>query len=173
MIDLTARRRTVRAVTAVAVGGSSLFAGSGAALAGELVAINPADAPPPSATPSNEDTQATVDGNGGATAQAAAAGGVAAGCPTGYGCAWTDMNFGGRRGLFHGNNSNWGSFANSDCPTGNWKNCASSVGNSRQGHTFYVHTGLNHSGRVARIIPGEKFNGIAAFDNNIESNQFG
>lgn len=51
-------------------------------------------------------------------------------CPVGFACAWVDINWGGPRGQWAGNNADWGAFSQGACQQGNWKNCASSARNN-------------------------------------------
>jgi hypothetical protein len=164
----THRRGLTRAAAAAAaLLGASGFAAP--AVAEEPPTIDRSQLPPLPPAGVNQDTSASVNGlvsgdNGGAAAADA--------CPEGFGCAWTDANFNGRRAQFGGANATWASFANSSCPTGNWKDCASSLSNNKKHDSFYVFPNVNYDGTPRTVAPGGKHGALGSFDNTAASNFF-
>ena len=163
-----AHRRIIRTAAAALVGGGSILAAPALASAQGLEPVDPSQAPTPP-PPGNGDSPASVNG-----LIEHAEGTAATGCPGGYTCAWTNPNFEGRRLQVRQANSNWGAFPNSTCPTGTWKDCASSAHNRRgEDLTAYFKTDVNYGGELGILRPGAKDPSLSApFNDNIASNFF-
>ncbi|HEX3786547.1 MAG TPA: peptidase inhibitor family I36 protein [Pseudonocardiaceae bacterium] len=50
------------------------------------------------------------------------------------------------RGRFSGNNTNWGAYADSQCKSGNWNDCASSAWNDGQSDLVIVYQNISYGG---------------------------
>lgn len=121
------------------------------------------------------DSPVSVNGGGTSALSTASAAGIAD-CPLSYACGWQSYNYLGTRGQWAGNNPTWGAFSNGSCPSGTWKNCASSFYNhGASGCSVTGHYDVNYGPGGIIFWQGSasadlRNNGLA--DNNFESNSW-
>ncbi len=94
-------------------------------------------------------------GSGSAVASAQASPAVASGTPavandcnmSGQVCIWQSVGFTGDEGHFSGANLDWSTFGGgTDCASGNWNNCASSIYNNKTEHSVILWETINDEG---------------------------
>jgi hypothetical protein len=83
-----------------------------------------------SAIPAQATSQKTANHASAQAANRAAAVAAFDGCAATFLCFWVNANKGGAEGKFSGNNPNWANFAQSQCASKTWNDCASSIVNA-------------------------------------------
>jgi hypothetical protein len=69
------------------------------------------------------------------------------GCDPTYFCFWVNAFYGGDMGVFQGDNPVWGDYADAECQTGTWSNCASSaINNGTSGDAVEMYEGNYYTG---------------------------
>jgi hypothetical protein len=83
-----------------------------------------------SAVPAQAASQGATNRAAEHAAEHAAAVAAFDGCTSTYLCFWVNKNQGGAEHKVSGNNSDWANFAESQCASNTWNNCASSIVNA-------------------------------------------
>ncbi|MEV0439699.1 peptidase inhibitor family I36 protein [Streptomyces spectabilis] len=83
-------------------------------------------------------------------------------CGAGDACFWVHSNYGGARGRVSGNNPDFRVFPQSQCPSGTWNDCISSIANRGRSCTVYFWTGFNYSGRYHSLGRDDEVPNFAA-----------
>lgn len=65
-------------------------------------------------------------------------------CIVQYLCFWVDAGGGRNRGVVKDDNAWWGNFLQSECQTGTWNDCASSLLNDGATSAAFVYRDINH-----------------------------
>jgi len=82
------------------------------------------------AVPAQASSQGTASHASAQAADRAAAVAAFDGCPSTYLCFWVNASRGGAEGEVAGSNPDWADFAQSQCKSGTWNDCASSLVNN-------------------------------------------
>jgi hypothetical protein len=158
--------------------GLALIAVSTMIAGGAILAISGASAQ--ASAPSHAFTAVPAVAGAPVTNHAPTAPAVKSDCPATYFCVWNSSGYSDGPAKFAGNNTNWGNFSHSSCPSGTWNDCASSgFNNGTSGFGVEVWQNINYGGASACLPRGWSLNNFAgfvypgtsvSFNNSISSN---
>ncbi|GHE59866.1 hypothetical protein GCM10018785_31320 [Streptomyces longispororuber] len=103
-------------------------------------------------------------------------------CAAGDTCFWVHINYGGARGRVADDNPNFTAFRQSQCSTGTWNDCVSSIANRGRRCTVYFWTDAGYNGRYHSLGRNDEVPNFAAappvgyndpaFNDSISSNHW-